>query len=148
VKNWQFRRALGSEWNRSEVQHAPKETNRANGSTIERPHKMTEIKLNRTGKRPLVFSGRSLASSTSKDRNSTRWVKAAVFANTKGSLIVGIGRLTCWQGESDHYSADTFSTTEQALVWLRKFASEVAEDIAEQLDAVSVSPSAHAYGRY
>ena len=99
---------------------------------------MTEIKLNRTGQRPVVFIGKQLASASSKDHNSTRWVKVEVFENQKGSLIVGVGHLTCWQGESDHYTVNTFKTKDQVMDWVEEVASPVAEAIAEQLGAVEV----------
>lgn len=100
---------------------------------------MQQVKLNRTGQRPVAFIGKQLASANSHNhQNDTRWVKVEVFENSKGSLIVGVGHLTCWQGESDSYTVNTFKTKDQVMDWVEEVASPVAEDIAGQLGAVEV----------
>ncbi len=95
---------------------------------------MKETKLTRTGKRPLVFNGIELAAATTRDHNSTRWSKCEVHKTEKGKYVLGYAAMTCWQGESDRYSANVFDTPEDVVAELEENCPALAEDIAKALN--------------
>ena len=94
---------------------------------------MKEQKLNRSGKRPLAFIGKEIAEESSRDHNSTRWVKATVFETDKGKVIVGIVHATCWQGEHDRFTAEVFTSRERAMDHIEDEAPAIAEEISSKL---------------
>lgn len=97
---------------------------------------MNEIKLNRTYKRPLAFIGKEIASASSRDHNSTRWVEASVFETDNGKIVVGIVHITCWEEEHDHYTANVFANKEMAMTHIEEEESSIAEEIANDLGVV------------
>ena len=99
---------------------------------------MTEIKLNRTGKRPLVFVGREVAQATSRKHDSTRWVKVYVYETVRGGYVIGLARLTSWLGESSCYTTEMFTTREGVVEHLEKCAPEIAWVVANRLEVVEV----------
>ena len=94
----------------------------------------TEQKLTRTGKRPIAFMGHELFTGSTKDHNTTRWVKVAVFETDKAKFVVGIGYITCWQGESDRFTADVCDTLDAVITHLEENAPVLAEDAASALN--------------
>lgn len=97
-------------------------------------NEMTEIKLTRTGLRPLVFNGNLLSEHTTRDHNSTRWTNVRVFETKTGKIVVGIAYMTCWQGETDRLTADVFTTRADALSRVEENVSELASDVATDLN--------------
>lgn len=95
-----------------------------------------EHSLTRTNKRSLTFNGLLLVDRSSKDHNSTRWVKTSIYETDKGKFVVGLGHITCWQGESDRYTAEVFETLEQVVAFIEENASVLAEDVASELNIV------------
>jgi len=95
---------------------------------------MTKVTLRRDGKRPLQFQGESIANDSTKTLNSTRWTKADVFKTKGGKYVVGIGHITCWEGESEHYSAESFETLEQVADYLEEQVPDLAPDITKALN--------------
>lgn len=104
------------------------------GSKQMEKNKYEEIKLTRDGKRPLAFRGVKIAEDTTRDHNSTRWTKVHVYETDKGKVVVGIGYLSCWDGESARYTAEAFSSKEEAVSHIEEHAEPLAGDIADQLD--------------
>jgi hypothetical protein len=94
---------------------------------------MQEQKLTRTDKRPLVFTGEEIAADNTKTLNSTRWSKVTVYRTEKGKFVVGLGRITCWQGERDHYSAEVVLSIEEACSYIEEHCPSLAPAIAEKL---------------
>jgi len=80
----------------------------------------TEIKLTRTGKRPVALLGRELHTNTTRDHNSTRWTKLRVYESKTGKIVVAIGFMTCWEGEHNQYSAEAFESREDALAHIEE----------------------------
>ena len=92
-----------------------------------------EIKLTRTDKRPLVFSGREIASETTKTHDSNRWHNVKIYETNSGKIVVGIARITCWQGERDFYQAEAFASREAAISHIEEHAETLASELAEKL---------------
>lgn len=95
---------------------------------------MTQQTLTRTNKRPLAFLGEEIASDSTRGLNSTRWQKCTVYRTNKGKIVVGIGNLTCWQGESDHYTAEVFTELDSALTHIEENVPSLAPEIASKLN--------------
>lgn len=98
---------------------------------------MNEIKLNRTARRPLVFTGKELLLTTSRKNGDTRWVKAQVFETDRSTYVVGLARLTT-ANEDDYYNAHEFDSRDQVVTFLEGAAPEIAGIIAKHLDVVEV----------
>lgn len=94
----------------------------------------TETKLTRTGKRPLAFNGSELHADTTATHNSTRWIKIGVYETDSGKTVVGIGNMTCWQGEHDSYMAEVFNTRKTAMEFIEEFAPQLASDAAQAMN--------------
>lgn len=87
---------------------------------------MEEITITRTGDRPLVFTGETLATASSKyDHNANRWHEIAVHTCAMMSGYVGLVYVvvvewrTTWQGENDHTSAVVLTSENEAVEYLR-----------------------------
>ena len=92
-----------------------------------------KIKLHRTGNRPLAFSGRKVASASAKSPESTRWTKVQVYETDNGKIVVGIGYLTKWEGETDRFDVNVFATREDAVSRICRHAGLLADEIADEL---------------
>jgi len=92
-----------------------------------------KVVLTRTGRRPLAFNGQKIASATTWDHNATRWTKVQIFETDTGKVVVGIGFVTCWQGEEDRYTAEVFADRSAAMLHIEEFASTLASGIANEL---------------
>lgn len=95
---------------------------------------MEKVTLTRTNKRPLTFIGEQLASESTKTLNSTRWQKCTVYRTESGKIVVGNGNITCWQGESDYYTAEVFADIESAMNYIEEHAAELAPELAKLLN--------------
>ena len=95
---------------------------------------MKQTTLTRSVKRPLVFIGALTASATTKEHDSTRWVNVEVYETEAGMWIVGIARITCWQGERDSFSAEVFTAPEKVVDYIEEEVASVAPEIAEKLN--------------
>lgn len=94
---------------------------------------MTEIKLYRSGKRPIVFIGEEIASASTRELDSTRWVNASVYQSENGNIILGVAQITCWHGERDRFEAESFSCVEGAVSYIEDHHPILAEEISEAL---------------
>lgn|SRR5438093_9298737 len=92
---------------------------------------ISERKLNRTNNRALVFVGEEIASATNRIKDSTRWDKVHVYKSTSGRYIVGIAQITYWDGERDHYIAESFGTMDEAIAFVER--NENARPLAHQV---------------
>jgi hypothetical protein len=99
---------------------------------------MSIQQLSRSGKRPIVFHGEQIGSSTTKGMNSTRWTNVEVYRTQSGKYIVGIADITCWQGERDSFSAEVFGTIDEAVSHIEETVPSLAEEIAEELGVSEV----------
>lgn len=98
---------------------------------------MQEIKLNRTGKRPVVFIGKELVLVTSRKEGDSRWVKAQVFETDRQTFVVGIARI--YMGSyDDYYNAHELDSMEQVVTFLEGAAPEIAGIIAKHLGVSEV----------
>ena len=91
-----------------------------------------EIRLNRSGQRPLAFMGVEVASATTKHKQSTRWWTVRVF-RTNGGFVSGIGHLTCWEGERDEYWVDKAKNPTGVLASVERRIPALVRDVADQL---------------
>jgi len=80
---------------------------------------MKEIKLNRTGRRPFGFVGDEVFTGDTKDHASVRWDKVRVFKTEEG-YIMGIVRVTCMEGERDHFQIRKFPDLEALLTYIKR----------------------------
>ncbi|MEN2983389.1 MAG: hypothetical protein ABDH20_13175 [Thermus sp.] len=102
---------------------------------------MERIELQRTGKRPLAFTGKLLfEDSTSPNRASSRysgatghWSELRVYETDKGKYVVYLIRYTAWQGERDTYEAEVLDTPEAVISWVEANAPRWAGEVAEVL---------------
>ncbi len=94
-----------------------------------------EIRLNRSGQRPLAFMGVEVASATTKHRQSTRWWTVRVFRTDDG-YVAGIGHLTCWEGERDEYWVDKVKNQTGVLAPIQRHIPALVRNVADQLRGV------------
>jgi hypothetical protein len=112
----------------------------------------TSYTLERTGQRPLRFTGELLAeagtsmNNAASDYSGTTGIchTAKVFRTTAGKYVVGLVTHTAWQGHRDSHQAEVFDTLAELADWLVGSAparitdellpalpdEEVAEDVA------------------
>ena len=92
-----------------------------------------KVKLHRTGNRPLAFHGRMIASASSEGLDSTRWTKVQVYETDNDRIVVSIGHITRWEGETDRFYAEIFGTREDAVSHIHGHAIVLADEIADEL---------------
>ncbi len=94
---------------------------------------MEQTKLKRSGQRPLAFTGEQLLATDDKTLNSTRWTKVSVHKTKAGRFVVGVGHMTCWQGESDSYKAEAFDSLDDVISYIEENAPNLAGYAANAL---------------
>ncbi len=84
---------------------------------------MTEHRIPRDGKAPLVFAGDQLArgDSMAPGRESLRWHELAVYRTEGGQWILEIRYRTLWQGEPDWLSAEALDSAESLRQLLERY---------------------------
>ena len=92
-----------------------------------------KVKLHRTGNRPLAFRGRKIASASTEGVESSRWRKVQVYETNDGNIVVAIGYITKWEGETDRSYAYVFGTREDAASYVYGHARVLADEIADEL---------------
>ena len=92
-----------------------------------------KVKLRRTGNRPVAFHGRMIASASSEGLDSTRWTKVQVYETDNRNIVVSIGYITRWEGETDRFYAEIFGTREDAVSHIHGHAIVLADEIADEL---------------
>lgn len=92
-----------------------------------------KVKLHRTGNRPVAFHGRMIASASSEGLDSTRWTKVQVYETDNDRIVVSIGYITRWEGETDRFYAEIFGTREDAVSHIHGHAIVLADEIADEL---------------
>ena len=92
-----------------------------------------KVKLRRTGNRPVAFHGRMIASASSEGLDSTRWTKVQVYETDNDRIVVSIGYITRWEGETDRFYAEIFGTREDAVSHIHGHAIVLADEIADEL---------------
>lgn len=92
---------------------------------------MDKYTINRDGHPPIVFTGEKIAGADNKDHNSTRWTKVALYRTKGGKYVAKISRLTCWEGESDHITAEVFSQAADLIEWLKE-GSDVLGSVSQE----------------
>ena len=81
---------------------------------------MEKITLNRTGDRPVEFTGEEIASADTREHQGpcqNRWWEIALYRNEPGKFVLAIGYRTQWQGEHPTdtvYVCDTAEETADA----------------------------------
>lgn len=91
-------------------------------------------RLTRTGKRPIEFVGNELFCASTKDHNSTRWAKCVIYETDTGKIVVGIGDITCWQGEVSRLTAEVFADRSEAISYVEENCAALAPAAAKALD--------------
>jgi EXLDI family protein len=100
---------------------------------METKNEYQKVKLHRTGNRPLAFSGRKVASASTKSPESTRWTRVQVYETDDGKIVVGIGYITKWDGETDCFYVNVFGTRADAVSHIYRHALLLADEIADEL---------------
>jgi hypothetical protein len=83
---------------------------------------METITLQRTGDRPLQFSGEELAGASSHRHDgacNTRWHELTLYRTEAGQYVLHVGYRTRWQGEHDHDAVFTHATPEGVVEEIR-----------------------------
>ena len=75
---------------------------------------MEEIKLNRTGQRPIAFAGTEIYNGSTKDRDSIRWDRVRVFETERG-YVVGTAKMTYHEEETNVYEVTKTKTMEEVI---------------------------------
>ena len=75
---------------------------------------MTEHRIQRDGKAPLVFAGEAIASGDSRGRESqaNRWHELTVYRTEGGQWVTEIHYRTQWQGELNRHTAEVLESPE------------------------------------
>lgn len=76
---------------------------------------MEEIKLGRTGKRPIGFVGEEIFKESTERTDRMRWHVIRVFRRQKGGFHIGIVRKTCMEGERDEYIAERCDNPQEVI---------------------------------
>ncbi len=74
---------------------------------------MEEIKLKRSGRRPIVFIGEEVGYLSDKEIEDDRWTVARVFRVQDGGYVVGIAKMTNYLNERDSYDIKKMKTLEE-----------------------------------
>lgn len=78
--------------------------------------------IKRDGLPPIVFFGTEIGSANDQalsGSQSNRWTVVKIYKTRGGRMIVCCNDLTMWQGESDHFSANSCSSAGAVVDWLR-----------------------------
>lgn len=85
---------------------------------------MDEIKLTRTGKPPLAFTGEPVAESSSKQHNGplqNRWHEVAIYRTESGRFVASVTFRSIWQGEHANYTAEHAATPAELVAVLSEY---------------------------
>lgn len=83
---------------------------------------MQDYQIKRTGLPPIKFSGEVIGSGSTEiehGNRSNRWTEVEIYKTKGGKFVATVGHLTIWQGESDHYKAQSFEKASDAIEWLK-----------------------------
>jgi hypothetical protein len=84
---------------------------------------MKQIKINRTGLRPLVFEGKQVASEDSYNyggKMHNRWHEVTVYRGAT-CWVAKVAYLSKWAGEGAHVDAAAFNTRFDLETWLENY---------------------------
>ena len=110
-----------------------KPTNRKKIMTTEN-EEFEDYHLHREGQRALYFKGKTLVVKDTRDHNSTRWTKCAVYETDKGAFVVGLAHMTKWEGETDSYQAEVLKTLDEVVTFVEEWVPYLAPTIAAKLN--------------
>jgi hypothetical protein len=79
---------------------------------------MDSVRIERTGKRPLLFDGEIVAESDGKaiDPDGVRWHEIRVYRTAGGATVLEIAYRTKWRGEDGHTFAEKVEASDVARV--------------------------------
>lgn len=83
----------------------------------------------------MAFYGTEVAYATDRKSNSTRWTNIRVYRTDKGGYVVGIAKLTCWDGERDSLDAPKAKNRKEVLQIVRQHAPDLAEIVEIELNS-------------
>ena len=98
---------------------------------------MKKYTLTRDGKRPLTFTGESIAKANNRSlqgARQNRWDAVEVYRTESGRIVVEQVYHTCYQGESDTHTVMVFDDTSAAITYLEQGVSSLAAEIAASLN--------------
>jgi len=85
---------------------------------------MDKIKLTRTGKTPLEFSGEQIAEASTKwaaGKEQNRWHEITVYRTKGGKYVAHVEYCTQWQGELGHSEAEPVDSLEAVAYFLQDY---------------------------
>jgi hypothetical protein len=100
--------------------------------------KMEKYTIRRDGLPPIAFTGEPIAAASNHSHqgpNQNRWVNVEIYRTQGGAYVAAVERRTCWQGESDAFSAAARKTAAEVIDWLKKddgTIGDVSQDAVEQ----------------
>lgn len=110
--------------------------------------------IERTGRRPLRFTGELIASSDTSCHDDTRWTVAKVYrrpyrdwpdqSETRG-YVLAVSHMTRWEGESDRHDAILCDTAGELAAAIEELDADTADEllgelgIVEDLDTAALS---------
>jgi hypothetical protein len=96
------------------------------------------IHLQRSKRREVSFPGVELVFASNKEREGDRrdnWTTVRVCSNDLGGYYVGIGHLTTMHGRTDFLMAEAVRTVKEAIMFVRRNAPEMEDEVVRQLQA-------------
>lgn len=84
---------------------------------------MQSHKVTRDGLPPIIFTGEHLAHASTKTVSGpgqNRWTEVDLYKTQGGNYIAAVVRYTIWEGESDRYSAKSFTSVPDVIEWLKE----------------------------
>jgi hypothetical protein len=83
---------------------------------------MEQIEIRRTGLPPIRFTGEQIGKGSTRSirgEGQNRWTEVSIYHTQGGRYVAHVGRITCWQGETDHHAAVSKATPQEVVAWLK-----------------------------
>ena len=102
--------------------------------------------IKRDGLPPISFTGELLAAAdnrVNRDGNrANRWTEIEIYRTKGGKYVASIERKTCWQGEEDNTTADSFVAAAEVIEFLKQDNGELGAVGQEAVEkAVKTDPA-------
>ena len=94
-----------------------------------------EYEIERSGTRNLKFSGRIIASATTRDNRSTRWSNYNIYQTARGKYVFASAEISMWEGETGSYDAEVYTSPQEIFEKEGgRVGFEILKDLARQLN--------------
>jgi len=106
---------------------------------IENP-KFVPFKIKRDGFPPLTFTGIILSTSNDRIRYGNqqhRWTTITIYRTKGNKIIVKTEIQTCWEGETDHVKASSFSTASEVIEFMKGWSGQISSVAQSAIEEAS-----------